>query len=79
MTFLNQLLGRPLLPVGAVPVTTAVTEIEYGSRERASVRYSDGRTEELSVDRIAEFIAEDRNPGNFRPLFKGCASGFAYR
>ncbi|MEJ2146679.1 MAG: dynamin family protein [Acidobacteriota bacterium] len=65
-TFLNCLFGRPLLPVGAVPVTTAVTEIQYGRRERAEVHFSDGHTEEISLERIEDFIAERRNPGNFK-------------
>src|ERR1035438_2386112 len=33
-SFLNHLLGRPLLPVGVIPVTSAVTEIEWRSEER---------------------------------------------
>ena len=28
-SFLNHLLGRPLLPVGVIPVTSVVTEIEW--------------------------------------------------
>ena len=39
-SFLNHFLGRNLLPVGVVPVTTVVTEIVYGPREEASVRLS---------------------------------------
>ena len=41
-TLLNHLLGRPLLPVGVVPVTTVVTEIQEGPRERAEVHFLDG-------------------------------------
>lgn len=63
-SFLNHLLGRPLLPVGAIPVTSVVTEIEYGPRERAEVRFLDGRHEPISADEIVEFVAEERNPEN---------------
>lgn len=38
-SFLNSLLGRNLLPVGAIPVTTAITRLQYGERERTRVRH----------------------------------------
>ena len=63
-SFLNHLFGRPLLPVGVIPVTSVVTEIRYGPEERAEVRFSDGRTERIPVDQIGEFISEARNPEN---------------
>ncbi len=67
-SFLNQLLGRPLLPVGAIPVTSVVTEIEYGPSERAEVHFLDGRSEPISLDDIAEFVAEERNPENTKQV-----------
>ena len=63
-SFLNHLMGRQLLSVGVIPVTSVVTEIQYGPRERADVRFLDGRTEAIPLDRIGEFISEDRNPEN---------------
>jgi GTP-binding protein EngB required for normal cell division len=63
-SFLNHLLGRQLLPVGVIPVTSVVTEIQYGPRERAEVRFLDGRTEPIPLDRIGEFISEAQNPEN---------------
>ena len=63
-SFLNHLLGRPLLPVGVIPVTSAVTEIEWGDREQAEILFADGRVEAAPVDRIGDFISESRNPEN---------------
>ena len=63
-SFLNHLLGRPLLPIGVVPVTSVVTEIEWGPRERAEIRFADGRVELAPVERIGDFISETRNPEN---------------
>ena len=63
-SFLNHLFGRPLLPVGVIPVTSVVTEIRYGPEERAEVRFSDGRTERIPAGQIGEFISEVRNPEN---------------
>ena len=63
-SFLNHLLGRALLPVGVIPVTTVVTEIQYGPEERAQIRFLDGRTESAELGRIGEFISESENPEN---------------
>ncbi len=63
-SFLNHFLGRNLLPVGVVPVTTVVTEIVYGPREEASVRFVDGRVKGVTLENISDYIAESKNPGN---------------
>jgi GTP-binding protein EngB required for normal cell division len=63
-SFLNHLLGRQLLSVGVIPVTSVVTEIQYGPREKAEVLFLDGRTEAIPLDRIGEFTSEARNPEN---------------
>jgi GTP-binding protein EngB required for normal cell division len=63
-SFLNRLLGRDLLPIGVIPVTSVVSEIRYGPKERAEVRFLDGRTEEVPVEDIGAFVDEARNPEN---------------
>ncbi len=65
-SFLNRLLGRDLLPVGVVPVTSVVTEIRYGPKERAEVRYLDGRAHEAPLEDIGAYIDETRNPENHK-------------
>ena len=69
-SFLNHLLGRPLLPVGVIPVTSVVTEIQWGARERAEVLFVDGRRDQVPVDRIGEFISEGQNPENFKQVVR---------
>ena len=63
-TFLNDLLGRPLLPVGVIPVTSVVTEIEYGKPGKAEIEFTGGRREMVRLEEIGEFVDETRNPGN---------------
>jgi GTP-binding protein EngB required for normal cell division len=63
-SFLNHLLGRPLLPIGVIPVTSAVTEIQWGASERGEVLFTDGRRLTAAVDQIGDFISESRNPEN---------------
>jgi hypothetical protein len=52
------------LPVGAIPVTTAITRLQYGNKERALVRHFDGRTIEVPLTDIIEFISKAKNTGN---------------
>lgn len=44
-TLVNRLLGRALLPVGALPTTACVTSLVAGAEERMEVFYPDGRHE----------------------------------
>ena len=63
-SFLNHLIGRPLLPVGVIPITSAVTEVQYGAVEHADVIFQDGRTEDVPLERIGQFMSEVENPEN---------------
>jgi len=65
-SFLNHLLGASFLPVGVIPVTSVITEIEYGPSPRAEVRFLDGRTEPIPVSEIEAFVSESANPENAR-------------
>jgi predicted GTPase len=67
-SFLNHLLGAPLLPVGVIPVTSVITEIEFGPQARAEVRFLDGRAEPISLARIGDYVSESANPGNARQV-----------
>jgi GTP-binding protein EngB required for normal cell division len=67
-SFLNHLLGTRLLPVGVIPVTSVITEIEFGTRERAEVRFRDGRAAPISLTQIGDFIAETANPDNAKQV-----------
>ncbi len=63
-SFLNSLLGQNILSVGAIPVTTAITRLQYGAEEKAIVRHFDGRITEVSLAEIVKFTSEAENPGN---------------
>jgi GTP-binding protein EngB required for normal cell division len=63
-SFINSLIGKDVLPVGAIPVTTAITRLQYGEAEGAVVRHFDGLTTEVPLADIAEFTSEAKNPGN---------------
>ena len=63
-SFLNSLIGKSILPVGVIPVTTTITRLQYGKRERAIVRHFDGQQTEVDIGAIEEFTSEARNPAN---------------
>ena len=64
-SFLNHLLGRPILPVGVVPVTTVITEICYAPQDSAEVIYQNGRSPaSVSLGEIASYVSESDNPSN---------------
>jgi GTP-binding protein EngB required for normal cell division len=63
-SFLNNFLGRKILPVGVTPVTAVVTEIRYGPSERAEVHRLDGPVNEVPLEKIGQYISERENPEN---------------
>jgi hypothetical protein len=71
-TFLNALLGAPLLPTGVVPLTAVATFIRWGPEPSVRVSFKDERqSEEFAVtesDVIREclfrFVAEEANTHN---------------
>jgi GTP-binding protein EngB required for normal cell division len=63
-SFLNSLIGKTVLPVGVIPVTTTITRLQYGKRERAVVRHFDGQQTEVDIGAIEDFTSEAKNPAN---------------
>jgi len=67
-SFLNNLLGEPLLPCGVIPVTSVITEIEFGPQERAEVRFLDGHAAPIALQQIVDYVSETANPGNAKQV-----------
>jgi small GTP-binding protein len=65
-TLINALLDRDVLPTGVVPLTSVVTAIGAGDRDRLIIRFADGREQERPIDELADYVTEERNPGNDR-------------
>jgi 8-oxo-dGTP pyrophosphatase MutT (NUDIX family) len=71
-TFINALLGAPLLPVAVVPLTAVPIFISWRPAASVRVRFSDDRlAEEFSADDpkaiqgfLFRFVAEEANPAN---------------
>jgi Dynamin family len=58
-TLLNALLGAAYLPMGALPMTSVVTTVRYGSRPRATVRRRGSPLPvEAPLAEVARFVAQ---------------------
>ena len=61
---MNNLIGRDVLPVGVIPVTSVVTDVAYGPQDAVIVRFAGGREVEIPVQDLRLFVAEAENPAN---------------
>lgn len=60
----NRILGQEVLPVGIVPITSAVTRVRYGEERKAEVRYENGLCQEVPMEDLHCYISEQENQGN---------------
>jgi len=65
-SLLNHIAGQDLLPVGVNPITAVPTRLAYGPEPRATAWFADRKPEQFGIERLAEFVTEQRNPGNLR-------------
>jgi len=63
-TFINALLGEPLLPSAILPLTSIVTLLEYGSQKEVEVHFLDEGTRKIRPDEIRLYVTEKENPRN---------------
>jgi small GTP-binding protein len=64
-SLMNAMLGTDRLPTGIVPLTSVITTVQYGPKERAVLEYEDRRYPyEVPLDTIAEYVSQRQNPGN---------------
>ena len=68
-SLMNALLDTERLPMGIVPVTSVITTVSYGSKERALIELQDSQfPREVSLDSLGEYITQQGNPGNQRRI-----------
>lgn len=59
----NAILGAEILPVGIVPITSAVTRVVYGDRG-CEVHFLNGVVKPIEFDELSTFISEQENADN---------------
>lgn len=67
-TLINALLGRPVLPMGVIPLTALATTVRHGQGEGATVVFRDGRVESCPLQALDDLVTERGNRGNRRNL-----------
>ena len=71
-TLINPILGAPLLPVGIVPITAAITRIEYAEQKdgadstMATVYFTNGLSQQVPAADLHAYISEQENHDNER-------------
>lgn len=63
-TFINALLGAPVVPTAIVPLTSIVTILRFGEEPKGVVHYSSSHREEIPLSEISKFVTEKENPEN---------------
>jgi hypothetical protein len=62
---MNAILATDRLPTGIVPLTSVITTVTYGSKERVVLKYDERiLTKEILIEALPQFITQDGNPGN---------------
>ncbi len=67
-SFINSFIGRDILPVGVIPVTSVITSVTKGPVEQAMVCFTDGQRKETPIGKLNDFINESDNPGNIKQV-----------
>ena len=65
---------EPLLPTGALPLTSVATVVTVGREPRAEVRHHDGHTASVELDGVAALVSEQGNPGNACGVDRVCVT-----
>jgi GTP-binding protein EngB required for normal cell division len=64
-SLMNAILGIEKLPTGILPLTSVITTVAYGEKERVLLlREGWTMTQEIRLDQLPEYVTQDRNPGN---------------
>lgn len=64
-SLMNAMLGTDRLPTGIVPLTSVITTVQYGPKERVVIEYEGRRyPHEVSLEAIADYVSQRNNPGN---------------
>lgn len=68
-SLMNAIIGRELLPTGVLPLTSAITILKYGPKERLVVQRENwGFPDELPLTALADYVTEKGNPSNTKRI-----------
>lgn len=64
-SLMNAMLGHDWLPTGILPLTSVITTVRYGTKQRVLIR-TEGSSlaHEISVKNLPQYVTEEYNPAN---------------
>jgi GTPase SAR1 family protein len=57
-TFINTLLGKDILPSDILPCSATLNRVTYGLKPAVKVLFKDGREEQVSIDRLTDYVTK---------------------
>jgi GTP-binding protein EngB required for normal cell division len=64
-SLMNAILGTEKLPTGILPLTSVITTVAYGEKERVLLlREGWTMTQEIRLDQLPEYVTQNQNPDN---------------
>lgn len=68
-SLMNAMIGRDLLPVGVLPLTSAITVLKFGPAKRLVIQRLDSPfAETVPVSTLPDFVTEQGNPSNCKRI-----------
>lgn len=68
-SLMNAIIGKEILPTGILPLTSAITILAYGPKERLVVeRNNSAFPEEFATEALPDLVTEKGNPGNQKKI-----------
>lgn len=69
-SLLNAISGQAILPVGATPITAVPTRLTWREQPAVFIEFADAPPRQFTIQELAEFATEERNPGNQRHVHR---------
>jgi predicted GTPase len=70
-SLMNAILATDRLPTGIVPLTSVVTAVGYGSKERVVLKFENSILDkEVSIKELPQYVTQQGNPANIKRIVK---------
>lgn len=68
-SLMNAILATDRLPTGIVPLTSVITTVGYGSKERVLLKYRNSILDkEIPIEALPQHVTQQGNPGNIQRI-----------
>jgi len=68
-SLMNAILATDRLPTGIIPLTSVITTVGYGSKERVVLKFQNSRfDQEIPIEALPQHVTQQGNPGNVQRI-----------